>query len=113
MDLLAWFFLHPTRPLLHDEFMLVWLLAALAIPVAWMIVSANNHEAPLEPGLKTFVVCVCALYAVVMLALYIRGASVGSPERHFRSAGMLVVVFALAVTLRSRMRSTPRYMFLL
>jgi hypothetical protein len=48
-----------------------------------------------------------------MLALHIHGAAVGMSERHFRSAGTLILVCALAVTVRPQMRSTPRHMFLL
>ena len=111
MDLLAWLFRHPARSLFDDGSTLIWFLPAIAIPVAALIVLSGKTDNSLQ-RLKLFTICVCATYTAFMLVLYFRGASVGTPDRHFRSVGTLVLVCALAVIFDPRTRKVSRYLFL-
>ncbi|HEY4361167.1 MAG TPA: hypothetical protein VGN17_09370 [Bryobacteraceae bacterium] len=110
MDMLAWLFLNPQRPIFRDSAVIVWLLIPAAIFfTAVLFLGARQVDGRLElRELVRFTLCFYAICAATMAVLYSHGGSISLDERHLRSAGTLIFVCAIAVADRLPRRSMLR-----
>jgi hypothetical protein len=100
MDMLAWLFLNPQRPLLRDASELTWLLFPpflfFGSGILWGLLRGAARHLGLNDLIR-ITICFYVICALAMALLYTHGGAISFEERHVRSAGTLIFVCAIAV----------------
>lgn len=103
-DLLAWLLQRPGAELIASRRVLIGLfMAPLAVVLAFVMVryrAQDEPEAEPEAALRRFAFLFAGFFTAAMLLLYALRAPVPLEERHYRPAGMLILLCLLVLALR-------------
>jgi hypothetical protein len=108
-DLLAWLLQRPGAELIASRSVLIGLfMAPFAAALAFVTLRYRAHDKPEaepEAALRRFALLFAGFFTLAMLLLYALRAPLPLEERHYRPAGMLILLCLLTVALRP---SVPR-----
>ncbi len=108
-DLLRWLFLNPSRPIFSDDTPIIILFMLPVACLAAALIARNGWKRVVDRDFKVFTIVFTAFFCAAMMFLYLRHSPLPLDERHFRPAGILILIWMMAICLKPDAWQPARY----